>query len=168
MYIAVYIGSICMLLGLGLWLLLVAVRHNPHEVTYARVNFALGMLRRRARILEQKAVAAGASIPAIQAALDVAESGFRDAIDTARIELAEATKSVYRRALINATRNVDFTSSYLGIAHPNANSSRERMIKERADGRKWRAEQSVRVSNSANVSVHPSPDAFDDVEGNVS
>jgi len=168
MYIAVYIGSICMLLGLGLWLLLVAVRHNPHEVTYARVNFALGMLRRRARILEQKAVAAGASIPAIQASLDVAESGFRDAIDTARIELAEATKSVYRRALINATRNVDFTSSYLGIAHPNANSSRERMIKERADGRKRRAEHSVHLSSSNNVTVPPSPDAFDDVEGNVS
>jgi hypothetical protein len=163
MYIAVFIGSICMLLGLGLWLLLVAIRHNPHEVTYARLNFALGMLQRRSRILEQKAVAAGASIPAIQAALDVAESGFRDAIDTARIELAEATKSVYRRALINATRNVDFTSSYLGIAHPNANASRERMVKERSDARKRRNEEAAKASD---IVAEPNPqhrDRFPDI-----
>jgi hypothetical protein len=155
LYTVVLIGSICMLIGLGLWLLLVAIRHNPHEVAYARVNFALGMLRRRARILDQKAIAAGASIPAIQASLDVAEKGFSDAIDTARVELAEATKSVYRRALINSTRNVDFTSSYLGIAHPNAKSSREEMVKQRSEARQRRRDEQVR--NAGVQTQNPTP-----------
>ena len=123
-YYAIYAGFICTILGLGLWLLLVAVRHNPHEATYARVNFSIGLMRHKSQRLSQKAMAAGAGIPAIQEALAVAEKGFRDAIESAPVELAEAVKSVYRRALINGTQQVDFTSAYLGIAHPNAKKSR--------------------------------------------
>lgn len=124
MYIAIYAGFICMILGLGLWLLLVAVRHNPHETAYARLNYSIGRLEHRAEKLRQKSLSAEAAVPAIEEALDVAEQGYRDAIDSAPVELAEAVKSVYRRVFINLNHDVDFTSAYLGIAHPNAKKAR--------------------------------------------
>jgi hypothetical protein len=137
-YYAVYAGFICTILGLGLWLLLVAARHNPHESTYARLNFSLGRMRRRSDKLEQKALAAEAGVPGIQEALNVAEKGYRDAIDSAPIELADAVKSVYRRALINLTREVDFTAAYLGVAHPNAKKSRKEKFAARVRDKETR------------------------------
>lgn len=133
LYFAIYAGFICMILGLGLWLLLVAARHNSHETAYARVNYAIGRLGLKAERLKQRAVAASAAIPALEESLAVAEQGYRDAIESAKVELADVAKSVYRRALVNLTKDVDFTSAYLGVAHPSAKAERAAKSQRRAE-----------------------------------
>ena len=135
---ALYVGFICMMLGLGLWLLLIAARHNPHETAYARINFAIGRLERKAAKLRQMSLAAAAAMPAIEESLEVAEQGYRDAIESAPVELADAVKSVYRRTLINLSHDVDFTSAYLGVAHPNAKAARKNKKTIRAQARERR------------------------------
>lgn len=138
--IALYVGFVCMIAGLGLWLLLVAARHNPHETGYARINYAVGRLERKAAKLRQMSLAAAAAMPAIEESLEVAEQGYRDAIESAPVELAEAVKSVYRRTLINLSHDVDFTSAYLGIAHPNAKAARKNKKDQRAAAKEKRRE----------------------------
>jgi len=127
MYYATYAGFICMMLGLGLWLLLVAARHNPHEAAYARLDYAIGMLARSAEKVRQKIVIAKAGMPTLQAARDAADQGYRDTIESTEREMSELAKSVYRRSLVNLSRDVDFTSAYLTVTQTGA--------KERKDAR---------------------------------
>jgi hypothetical protein len=51
-------------------------------------------------------------LPAVKLQRDVSEASFNASILTATEELTKATKSTYRRALINEFASTDFTSSY--------------------------------------------------------
>lgn len=111
--LAIYLASILMLLALGLWLILVGMNSNPHEHLYARIQFAIARLRRKAFKVSAEITKATAVIPMVEASLEVARSGYQDAITASQKELVEAAKSVYRRALVNMTGDVQFTNSYL-------------------------------------------------------
>lgn len=171
MFIAINAGFVCMILGLGLWLLLVAARHNPHESAYARLNYAIGRLQYRADALQRKATAAEAALPALRVSLQVAEESFRDQIEATKVEMAEAAKSVYRRALINMSGNVDFTAAYLGVAHPHAQQTRAERKQRRAEARAKRdADYEARVvlteqspgEGALGSPPQPPPDRFTD------
>jgi hypothetical protein len=110
---ALFTGNLFMLIGLGTWLLLVAARHNPHESTYARLNYSLARMQKRELKTKLKLSRAQSQIPSLEASLEVAEEGFKNAVDSARGELAEAAKSTYRRALVNQIGNVEFSAAYL-------------------------------------------------------
>lgn len=125
MYYATLAGFVCMMLGLGLWLLLVAARHNPHESAYARLDYAIGILARKAERVRQKIVIAQAGMPTLQAARDAADQGYRDTIESTEREMSELAKSVYRRSLVNLSRDVDFTSAYLTVSQAGAKTRKD-------------------------------------------
>lgn len=111
---ALFFSLLFMLLGLGLWLMVNEIRHNPHETKFARLLFSKHRVQRALEKNRMKISKASALIPALEASLEVAEKSFEDSVQAARAELAEAAKSVYRRSLVNQLGEVDFTSAYIG------------------------------------------------------
>jgi hypothetical protein len=112
--LSLYAGNLIMLVGLGTWLLAMAAKHNHHQGEYSRIAFNIRGLTSRLHKAKEKGVILAANLPALKASLEVIEKSFIDAVETSRNELAEATKSVYRRSLVNHFGAVDFTASYLG------------------------------------------------------
>lgn len=110
---ALFFSLLFMLLGLGLWLMVNEIRHNPHETKYARLLFSRTRILRKIEKVRSKTSVASGLIPSIEASLEVAEKSFEDSIQAARSELADAAKSVYRRSLVNQLGQVDFTAAYL-------------------------------------------------------
>lgn len=108
-----FVGNFLMLIGLGSWLLLNAARHNPHETRYARLNWTLARLKKRERKAKQATAEAQAQLPIVEDTLAVVKEAYDAAIESTRVELADAAKSTYRRALVNMTGNVDFSAAYL-------------------------------------------------------
>jgi hypothetical protein len=111
---ALFLSLLFMLFGLGLWLMVNEIRHNPHETKYARLLFSKHRVQRELEKNRMKISKASALIPALEASLEVAEKSFEDSVQAARAELADAAKSVYRRSLVNQLGEVDFTSAYIG------------------------------------------------------
>jgi hypothetical protein len=111
---ALFFSLLFMLLGLGLWLMVNEIRHNPHETKYARLLFSKHRIQRALEKNRMKISKASTLVPALEASLEVAEKSFEDSVQAARAELAEAAKSVYRRSLVNQLGEVDFTSAYIG------------------------------------------------------
>jgi hypothetical protein len=109
-----FFSLLFMLLGLGLWLMVNEIRHNPHETKYARLLFSKHRVQRELEKNRMKISKASTLVPALEASLEVAEKSFEDSVQAARAELAEAAKSVYRRSLVNQLGEVDFTSAYIG------------------------------------------------------
>jgi hypothetical protein len=112
--LALFFSLLFMLLGLGLWLMVNEIRHNPHETKFARLLFSKHRVQRALEKNRMKISKASALIPALEASLEVAEKSFEDSVQAARAELADAAKSVYRRSLVNQLGEVDFTSAYIG------------------------------------------------------
>lgn len=110
---ALFFSLLFMLLGLGLWLMVSEIRHNPHESKYARLLFSRSRILRKIEKVRAKISVAAGLIPSIEASLEVAEKSFEDSVQAARSELADAAKSVYRRSLVNQLGEVDFTAAYL-------------------------------------------------------
>lgn len=124
------VGNVIMLIGLGTWLLLSAARHNPHETIFARLNLSLSRLEKKELQSMRKLARSQAQLPSLEASLDVAEEGFKDAVTSARGELAEAAKSAYRRALVNQIGNVEFSAAYLATTST-ASPGRAAKIREK-------------------------------------
>lgn len=110
---AILFSLLLMLIGLGLWLMINEIRHNPHETKYGRLAFSKQRLQKKLVRNNVKITKSTGLIPAIEASLEVAEKSYEDSIQAARSELADAAKSVYRRSLINQLGEVDFTAAYL-------------------------------------------------------
>jgi len=113
LYYAMLVGNFLMLLGLGSTLMLMGAHRNKHETAYVRADVALRTLQKRIIRQEAKIAKLQAQVPLIEDAKQYAVTSYKTAIDTARSELLETTKSVYRRALVNAIGDVEFTNSYL-------------------------------------------------------
>ena len=104
--------NIVLLTALGGWLIFLAVRDNPHEVEVLRAKIKLHGLdkkvlranRRFSRALERHE-------SATESARALTEE-LNEAVDSSRVELAEAAKAIYRRALVNEMADPEFTRSY--------------------------------------------------------
>jgi hypothetical protein len=64
-------------------------------------------------------------MPTLQAARDAADQGYRDTIESTEREMSELAKSVYRRSLVNLSRDVDFTSAYLTVSQTGAKTRKD-------------------------------------------
>lgn len=111
--LAIQILSLFLLIGYGLWILIRAIRHNPHETKSSRLQFIqkskTSKLNRKLRNLA-KTVAA---VESVAQRLDrlIAENW---SIEEQKHEhLRETAKSVYRRSLANAYGDPEFTTKYL-------------------------------------------------------
>jgi len=98
--------------ALGVWVMFSAIRENPHEEEAlklkARIQKFEGKLTRQAR----KQARAQEKLQLAEESFAALDAEFDTAIRSSRLELAEAAKSVYRRALINEMADPDFTKSY--------------------------------------------------------
>jgi hypothetical protein len=135
-----FFSLLFMLLGLGLWLMVNEIRHNPHETKFARLLFSKHRVQRALEKNRMKISKASALIPALEASLEVAEKSFEDSVQAARAELADAAKSVYRRSLVNQLGEVDFTSAYIGKSSKTSPGREARRAKtdEAAMDKEWR------------------------------
>ncbi len=104
--------NIILITALGAWLLFSSLRENPHEVEALKLKIRLRKMDRKlaltARAISRKTEAlelANEAHEALTKELDVS-------IRSSRLELGEAAKSVYRRALINEMKDPEFTKSY--------------------------------------------------------
>jgi hypothetical protein len=138
--LALFFSLLFMLLGLGLWLMVNEIRHNPHETKYARLLFSKHRVLRELEKNRMKISQSSALIPALEASLQVAEKSFEDSVQAARAELADAAKSVYRRSLVNQLGEVDFTSAYIGKTSKSSPGREARRAKDdmAAMDKEWR------------------------------
>lgn len=137
---ALFFSLFFMLLGLGIWLMVNEIKHNPHETKYARLLFSKHRVQRALEKNRMKISKASALIPALEASLEVAEKSFEDSVQAARAELADAAKSVYRRSLVNQLGEVDFTSAYIGKSSKPSPGREARRTKDDAAAmdKEWR------------------------------
>lgn len=111
--LALYVVNIILLLGLGMWLIFSAANRNRHETEYAKVSASIQRVAKKSAKLETKIAKVQTKLPLIEEARTLAKTSFDAAIASATSELSEATKAIYRRALVNAMGDVEFTNSYL-------------------------------------------------------
>lgn len=113
MRIALQAMIIVMLLALGTWLMLSTARSNPHERELGRLQLAERVANENVQSATERITSLEAEIPILDLAVKVSEESYKDAVLAAGKSLAEAAKSVYRRALVNQYGAVDFTTAYL-------------------------------------------------------
>jgi hypothetical protein len=156
--LALFFSLLFMLLGLGLWLMVNEIRHNPHETKYARLLFSKHRVQRELEKNRMKISKASALIPALEASLEVAEKSFEDSVQAARAELADAAKSVYRRSLVNQLGEVDFTSAYIGKSSKPSLGREARRAKAdlAATDKEWRKTPRQRSVDKDEVSLKKS------------
>ncbi len=112
--LALQLMIIVMLVALGTWLMLATARSNPHEREMGRLQLAERLANEQVQSLTEKVTSLEAQVPVLELAVKVSEESYKDAIQAAGETLADAAKSVYRRALVNQYGAVDFTTAYLG------------------------------------------------------
>jgi len=110
--IVLQIMNFLMLIGLGSWLIFLAVRRNPHQNNFLRLELRHQKLMKKIEKSTTSLVSLESTLPAVRLHRDASESSFSSNLSTATEELVKATKSTYRRALINEFGSKDFTSSY--------------------------------------------------------
>ena len=112
--IALQAMIIVMLLALGTWLMLQTSRSNPHEREMSRLQLAEREATENLQAANERITGLEAEIPVLDVAVRAAEESYRDSVLAVGKTLAETAKSVYRRALVNQTGSVDFTTAYMG------------------------------------------------------
>jgi hypothetical protein len=110
--IILYSMNFLMLMGLGAWLIFLAARRNSHQINFLRLELRHQNLVNKIERSTASLVKLQSLLPAVKMQRDVSEASFSASISTATEELTKATKSTYRRALINEFASTDFTSSY--------------------------------------------------------
>jgi hypothetical protein len=110
--IILYGMNFLMLMGLGAWLIFLAARRNSHQINFLRLELRHQNLVNKIERSTASLVKLQSMLPAVKLQRDVSEASFNASILTATEELTKATKSTYRRALINEFASTYFTSSY--------------------------------------------------------
>jgi hypothetical protein len=104
--------SVILITALGAWLLFSAVRENPHEDEALKVKVRIAKFERTAVRQAKRKSRFQEKLELAQEAAGALNSELQTAVESSRLELAEAAKSVYRRALINEMGDPEFTKSY--------------------------------------------------------
>jgi len=110
--IAIFIFSVLILVGLGLWVLVRAMNSNPHKSRYSRLKYVYFNKQRAHKRAEAARAKAEADLEAeIEVLSEVSEQWDKRAQSYSQV--SEAAKSVYRRALVNQLGTPEFTAEYL-------------------------------------------------------
>ena len=104
--------NLILLTALGGWLIFLSIRENPHETAALRAKIKLSTLDRRVLRSNRKFTKAAERFDSAQENANALSEELQQAVESSRLELAEAAKSVYRRALINEMADPEFTKSY--------------------------------------------------------
>jgi hypothetical protein len=110
--IVLQIMNFLMLAGLGAWLIFLAARRNPHQNNLLRLELRHQSLAQKLEKSTTTLVQLQSKLPSVQLQREASEASVSANLATATEELMKATKSTYRRALINEFGSTDFTSSY--------------------------------------------------------
>jgi hypothetical protein len=110
--IVLQIMNFLMLVGLGSWLIFLAARRNPHQNNFLRLELRQQKLLSKLEESTTAIVELQSRIPVAHLHREASDLSFSANLSTATSELVKATKSTYRRALINEFGSTDFTSSY--------------------------------------------------------
>jgi multisubunit Na+/H+ antiporter MnhB subunit len=122
--IAIFIFSVLILVGLGLWVLIRALNANPHRNRFSRLKYVYFNKQRSLRRAEARKAKAEADLEAELKVLDeVSEQWDKRAQSYSQV--SEAAKSVYRRALVNQQGAPEFTTEYLPEAKFKIKKSRK-------------------------------------------
>ena len=89
-----------------------SIRENPHETAALRAKIKLSALDRRVLRSNRRFTKAAERFESAQESANALSEELQQAVESSRLELAEAAKSVYRRALINEMADPEFTKSY--------------------------------------------------------
>jgi len=110
--VAIWIFSVLILVGLGSWVLIRALNANPHKNRYSRLKFVYFNKQRALRVAESRQAKAEADLEAeLKVLAEVTEQWDKRA--QSYVQVGEASKSVYRRALVNQIGEPKFTTEYL-------------------------------------------------------
>lgn len=110
--IAIFIFSVLILVGLGLWVLIRALNANPHRNRFSRLKYVYFNKQRSLRRAEARRAKAEADLEAeLKVLAEVSEQWDKRAQSYGQV--SEAAKSVYRRALVNQQGTPEFTTEYL-------------------------------------------------------
>jgi hypothetical protein len=110
--IAVFIFSLLILIGLGLWILIRSMNSNPHKSRYSRLLFVYFNKLRALRVAESRLQKTEADLEASLKQL-AAISEQWDKRAASYPQVGESAKAVYRRALVNHQGTPVFTTEYL-------------------------------------------------------
>jgi hypothetical protein len=110
--IAISAMNFLLLAGLGSWLIFMAARRNPHQYNFLRLELRHQKIVQKIEKSTSTLVKLQSTLPAINMHRNTSEASVSAGLSTATEELVKATKSTYRRALINEFGSTDFTSSY--------------------------------------------------------
>jgi hypothetical protein len=109
---AVLVFSFLILVGLGSWVLIRSINSNPHKSRYSRLLYVYFNKVRALRSAEESQAKSEADLEAELKVL--AEVGAQwDLRSSVYDQVAESSKSVYRRALVNNVGTPVFTTEYL-------------------------------------------------------
>lgn len=122
---ALQVMIITMLVALGTWLMLETSRSNPHEREIIKAQLAERIALQNLQAATESITGKEAELPILEWALRISEESYEDAVQTVGKTLAETAKSVYRRALVNQSGSVDFTTAYLAEPAVDTNSGGE-------------------------------------------
>jgi hypothetical protein len=110
--VAIFIFSVLILVGLGLWVLIRALNANPHRNRFSRLKYVYFNKQRSLRRAEARKAKAEADLEAeLKVLAEVSEQWDKRAQSYGQV--SEAAKSVYRRALVNQQGAPEFTTEYL-------------------------------------------------------
>jgi hypothetical protein len=109
---AVFIFSLLILVGLGLWILIRSLHSNPHKGRYSRLLFVYFNKLRALRLAEAKLQKTEADLETCLKQLEVIGAQW-DKRAASYQQVGESAKSVYRRALVNQQGAPEFTTQYL-------------------------------------------------------
>jgi hypothetical protein len=122
--IAIFIFSVLILVGLGLWVLIRALNANPHRNRFSRLKYVYFNKQRSLRRAEARKAKAEADLEAeLKVLAEVSEQWDKRAQSYSQV--SEAAKSVYRRALVNQQGTPEFTTEYLPDAKFKIKKSRK-------------------------------------------
>lgn len=98
------------LVGLGFWLILEVVKHNQHEVSFIKLNRLRVKLLRNQLGLEGGLAKLTLRVKHQSAAVEGLEASVRDHVSVVENVFPEASRQIYRRALVNRIGDPDFTT----------------------------------------------------------
>lgn len=109
--------NLVLLTALGGWLIFIAIRENPHERAILASKLKAHQLSNAHSRAEKKLAKKAARLVISENNLAAIEEELENSVLASRLELSEAAKAVYRRALVNQLGSVDFTAAYLSTTN---------------------------------------------------
>jgi hypothetical protein len=109
---AVFIFSLLILIGLGLWILIRSMNSNPHKSRYSRLLFVYFNKLRALRLAQARLQKTEADLESLHKQL-ASVGDHWDLRAASYPQVGESAKSVYRRALVNQQGTPIFTTEYL-------------------------------------------------------